>query len=59
MERFVVRRISTHTSEPHIALPLPGVSPVGVAHCRRWPASWALHDAPAPQAPIAETQLAG
>ncbi|MEA1261787.1 hypothetical protein MicroSTF_01985 [Microbacterium sp. STF-2] len=59
MGRFVVRRISTHTSEPYIALPLLGVSALSVAYGWYWTASRALCEDPAPQAPIAETQLAG
>ncbi|WP_292768856.1 hypothetical protein [Microbacterium sp. UBA3486] len=49
----------TDMTEPYIALPLLGVSALSVAYGWHWTASRALCEDPAPQAPIAETQLAG
>ena len=48
----------SHITEPYIALPLLAVSAISVAYGWYWTASRALLDDPAPQAAIAEPQLA-
>lgn len=48
----------THITEPYIAVPLLGVSAASVAYGWYWTASRALDEDPAPQAQVAEAQLA-